>query len=133
MVDNSILLLGPKKQLAYENNAAVLSVYQTYKWTEKPQCVFGVFSANIGIRKLSTSKEILQPCERTIFFDCQWKSCEGSSSPWQGTPSFLQKPITASTNTLSSSCGIDIYLKIRQRQSNKRCKKGMVPIPSVQL
>ena len=50
-------------------------------------------------------------------------------SPWHGTSSFLQKPITASTNTLRSSCGIDIYLKIRQRQNNKRCKKGMVPIP----
>ena len=41
--------------------------------------------------------------------------------------------ITATTKALRSSCGIDIYLKIRQRQSNKRCKKGMVPIPSVQL
>jgi len=35
---------GQKRQHAYESNVAVLSVYQTYKWTEKPQCVFGVNS-----------------------------------------------------------------------------------------
>ena len=55
------------------------------------------------------------------------KSCQGSSSPWQATPNFLQKPITASTKTLRSSCGIDMYLRIGQRQSSKRCKKEMVP------
>ena len=46
----------------------------------------------------------------------------------QAAPKFREKRITATTETLiRSSCGTNIYLESKQRQSSKRCKKEMVP------